>query len=173
MTETPHYRTTARAWGRAGEALGRLLRAGLISCPASLGFLLLHPICHDFITADLKGVGLLFNWSPINYLRWTLYKAVILYLLLCRASDALPMEVLACRQWIAVVVEAHSAHKTQRSPEVLLVFSHFLAFYRCLHPIDRNNCFLPAPRVFFNGLNGESPLRRPWEHGCKLAISGK
>lgn len=73
-------------FGNTWEGLGSgwlVPRTELISCPAGLEFLLLHPICHDFTTVNLKGVRLLLNRSPINYLCWTLYKGPIFYLVLC------------------------------------------------------------------------------------------
>lgn len=69
------------------------------------------------------------------------------------------MEIFAYRQCIsaAVVDESSAAHKTQRNAEILPVFSHFLSFYSCLHPIYHNRCLLLLPSTFFKGLTGETP----------------
>lgn len=84
-------------WERLGA--GWLLpHPELIPCPARLEFLLLQPICRDFITVDFKWAGFLLNQSPINYLSWTLYKGPIFISFPAHVTDSLVMEIFAFRQ---------------------------------------------------------------------------
>lgn len=127
-TEVPLLRVKQKtpSFGNTWESLGAgwlLPHPELIPCPSRLEFLLLEPICCDFITTDFKWVGFLLNQSPINYLGWALYKGPIFISFPAHVTDSLVMEIFAFRQ--PCLLLPIKARKTQRYCSPSPIF-HFL-----------------------------------------------
>lgn len=137
-----------------------LPHAELILCPAGLEFLLLRPIRHDFITVNLKGVRLLLNRSPINYLCWTLYKGPIFYLILC-PCDWYAGNGNLCLQAVYVSDEGSRVfccpENSGKLRDIACIFPYsFFLIEVCIQSIIAN-VFSKLLVYFFKGLNGETP----------------
>lgn len=113
-------------WGSLGAGWSLPLTE-FISYSARLEFLPLRPICRDFITLNFKGVRLLLDRSPINYLCWTLYKGLIFYLV-PSPCDWYPGNRNLRLQAATAAAKSSAAHKAQRNSEILLEFSRVLCF---------------------------------------------